>query len=592
MKKLRSNLFLLPNTCSIHFINPKEYFLEVKRTQTSKSGIPDMFKIPLITNLTFSNYGFVDLNNLMEYLRRSQDLHVEYSYDYSCIWECVHENRCQSAVYFRDDNICSIFDESCKSDSIQSSGNVSASVICYRKNQNSSVTCSSTDTTSQPTVTSFLRPTVNVSCGSTCVNASVSNISRLAFYSFDNVTVDAMGNYSASGIPSPIFVSGWIGSAISFSYANSQFLSTSHIPFNLHSFTIEFWFYATNLSDRWDFAFAGQHESSAQSKCLFLNIRKSVLFFGFFMDDTSGSTNITIKRWYHAAFVYNRITQRQYIYLDGVLESNAFAPPLQTTTGSFTIGGAKIGGSTDQLVYYSGYIDHFTISLREKSACEIYLDATLACYFNFDSIPSLIDSGPNFLTATATNLGTTSVPGRVNQAVRFSSTSSYITVNGISAMTASSTAFTISMWMNPTTVSGGATLIHASTQSDGQGICLAMWGLTMNGTMTVNVVESSNNTISASASFPLPLNTWTHVAQTFNSATGNYLYINGVLVASVNASTGQPIGPYAFLGASPANTSQCKAGSIIMGQFYGDIDEYYVFGRELTAADICHLANQ
>jgi hypothetical protein len=79
---------------------------------------------------------------------------------------------------------------------------------------------------------------------------------------------------------------------------------------------------------------------------------------------------------------------------------------------------------------------------------------------------SLNDSGPNFLTAT--NAGATSRTGRVNEAFQFSSALSFITINGISALASSNTAFTISMWINPTIVIGGATLIHASTQSDGR----------------------------------------------------------------------------------------------------------------------------
>jgi len=53
----------------------------------------------------------------------------------SCIWECVHEDNCQTAVYFNDEQSCSMFTEFCQSDSIQPSENVRASVICYKKNQ-------------------------------------------------------------------------------------------------------------------------------------------------------------------------------------------------------------------------------------------------------------------------------------------------------------------------------------------------------------------------------------------------------------------------------------------------------------------------
>lgn len=118
-----------------------------------------------------------------------------------------------------------------------------------------------------------------------------------------------------------------------------------------------------------------------------------------------------------------------------------------------------------------------------------------------------------------------------------------------------------------------------------------MWGLTLSGAISVNVINSSNTAVSATASFPLPINTWTHIAQIFSSTKVNYLYVNGTLVTSTNVATGSPIGPYTILGASPPGTSSCKVGSIVMGQFYGSIDEYRVFGQGLNATDICRLAN-
>jgi hypothetical protein len=118
-----------------------------------------------------------------------------------------------------------------------------------------------------------------------------------------------------------------------------------------------------------------------------------------------------------------------------------------------------------------------------------------------------------------------------------------------------------------------------------------MWGLTSNGAVTVNVMDPINNIISATALSPLPLNTWTHITQTFGSTNGNSLYINGILVTSVNTATGHPVGPYTIIGASPNNTNYCSAGSIARGQFYGMVDEYRVFGVELTSADVCRLAH-
>ncbi|CAF1441015.1 unnamed protein product [Adineta steineri] len=458
-----------------------------------------------------------------------------------------------------------------------------AAVISFGNKSNPAITETNTATTTTATTNMF--------CGSSCVNTTISTSSRLAFYSFDNTTSDATGNYSMSGIASPNYVRGWIGSAINFSYNNTQFLSTSHIPLNSRSFTIDFWFYATDVSSTLDFSFGGEMQSSSNSKCLFMNIRNKVLYFGFYSADTAGITNISINQWYHTAFVYDNSTKRQSIYLNGILEkSSILNKAFLANNGSFTIGGAYIGGGAAPIVYYSGYIDHFTISSRIKSPCEIYLAATLACYFRFDSISLLIDSGPNFLTATNTDALATAA-GRVNQALQFSSILSYVTINGISVLSSTNNAFTISMWIKPTSVTGGATLIHASTQPDGKGDCLAMWGLTSTGLMTVNIIDMSNNTVTMTTSSALTFNTWTHIAQVFSSISGNSLYINGTLVASVGTVTRRPAGPYTILGASPANTSYCKAGSISMGQFSGSIDEYYVFGRALTTIDICRLAN-
>ena len=51
----------------------------------------------------------------------------------TCIWECVHEYDCQTAIYYHNDKSCSMFSELCDSGRISTSGYIRASVICYRK---------------------------------------------------------------------------------------------------------------------------------------------------------------------------------------------------------------------------------------------------------------------------------------------------------------------------------------------------------------------------------------------------------------------------------------------------------------------------
>ncbi|CAF1061792.1 unnamed protein product [Adineta ricciae] len=71
----------------------------------------------------------------------------------SCIWQCVEELKCQTAVYSYDNNICWMYGESCESGSIESSGSNRSSVICYRKNPNSNMHCPSAPINNNSTTT-------------------------------------------------------------------------------------------------------------------------------------------------------------------------------------------------------------------------------------------------------------------------------------------------------------------------------------------------------------------------------------------------------------------------------------------------------
>ncbi|CAF1199445.1 unnamed protein product [Adineta ricciae] len=444
-------------------------------------------------------------------------------------------------------------------------------------------------TTTQTTSTSTYTTTTNAYCGSTCLNTTVSRLSSVAFYTFDNSTLDSVGNYSMKGNFTPSYVPGWIGSAINFTHS-SQYLSTTHIPLDSRSFTIDLWFYATNLTSFRDFGFAGECDSSSTDQCLLLNIRDMKLRLVFFSDDTAGTTNLTENKWYHATFVYDSTVKQQLIYLDGVLNNiNTINNHFAATVAPFTIGGGPIGGDAQPFVYYSGYIDHFGIAYRVKTPCEIYLNAILFCYFPFDPTSFLSDSGPNYLSATNSNA--TQTTGKVKQGVQFLSLSSYITISGVNVLNALNSPFTISMWIKPVNLTGGGTLIHTSTRSDGLDSCFASWGFSSNGSFIVNFFDSLGNAIPMTLSSSFPLNQWTHVVQVFNSSNGNYLYMNGNLMMSASLYARASIGSYIFLGSSPVISSSCKSGSISMGQFFGVIDEFYVFSRALTSTDICRLAN-
>jgi hypothetical protein len=115
-------------------------------------------------------------------------------------------------------------------------------------------------------------------------------------------------------------------------------------------------------------------------------------------------------------------------------------------------------------------------------------------------------------------------------------------------------------------------------------------GLTSSGHIAIDSWSNSNVPITG----PLvPLNTWTHVVGTYSLTNGERLYVNGTLKASVGGysfSTGG-VPMTITLGSSLLGTGMCRTGTIQMGQFYGSLDEFYVYARELSAVEVDTLFN-
>ena len=76
-------------------------------------------------------------------------------------------------------------------------------------------------------------------------------------------------------------------------------------------------------------------------------------------------------------------------------------------------------------MYVYSYIDQTSLTMRSKSASEVLVDATLTAWHSFDD-GSFYDSGPLGLSGMAANVDV--VSGRMNQALSFTSNSSYYQV--------------------------------------------------------------------------------------------------------------------------------------------------------------------
>ena len=139
-------------------------------------------------------------------------------------------------------------------------------------------------------------------------------------------------------------------------------------------------------------------------------------------------------------------------------------------------------------------------------------------------------------------------------------------------------------------MTGGSVILHVSSNTAGTGWCVAFLGLSSSGQLLAVGYDGSGT---PQVTGPvLVVDRWVHVAETYSSTNGLRLYVNGVLVGQTAAysygASGVPM--VVTLGQSLSGT-YCARASIGTGNFRGQIDEFSIYSRELSAADVTALAN-
>lgn len=229
-----------------------------------------------------------------------------------------------------------------------------------------------------------------------------------------------------------------------------------------------------------------------------------------------------------------------------------------------------------------------------KTACEILDDATLVAYYSFDS-GSVEDSGPNYINGTVTS-GVINVPGHINEGLAFGLTNAYFYFGGLVALGISNQAFSFSLWIQPTANIGGGTILHVANGPDGfdhggSAWCMPFMGFDSDSRLTI---QGFNGYAFSVIGPTLSVNEWTHVAQTYSYTNGITLYINGIQVGTSGSTSYSASGipNYVFVGYYGPLGCTCTTDAIIPGVFYGAVDELRLYSRELSASDVCVLANQ
>src|SRR5262249_16916114 len=207
----------------------------------------------------------------------------------------------------------------------------------------------------------------------------------------------------------------------------------------------------------------------------------------------------------------------------------------------------------------------------------IVTPADLVAYWKFDEISgtSASDSSGNGNKGTLVN-GPLWTAGRVGNALLFDGINDHVTVPDSNSLDLSS-SFTLSAWVNP-----------ASTFTDFRSILVKNYSYYLYASVTGYCGDgnplggfSGATTQTVCEPSPLPINTWTHLAVTYNGSALTF-YQDGVAVTTSTVS-----------GSLSPTTGTLQIGGSQFGEYFqGLIDEVRIYNRALNDTEIQAIYQQ
>lgn len=430
-------------------------------------------------------------------------------------------------------------------------------------------------------------------------NKTASKTGLVGYWSLDEgsgtLAGDASGNANTGTLTNgPTWADGKLGKALNFDGTNDYVAINNSLLPSING-SLSFWAKSSNNTDSYrdmvsissgasgGTIFAIQFVNNSDSGCTLDHSAKLVL-----RDDGGTLTQLCSGiamndgKWHH--YVGTAVSGSQQFYVDGVLKDTDTVVPGAATFTRFGIGATN---RSTPVQFFPGQIDDVRIYSRALSATEItnlynlgaaklnasqnaLLTNGLVGLWSFDgadlSGTTAYDRSGAGNNGTLTN-GPVAAIGQLGQALNFDGVNDYINIGA----TDISSPCTMSTWVKLSSRHSIAAGLIGPVGSN-TGFRAEQYAADAVGLTVAGVVDA----VFSAPGYTVPLNTWTHLLTTINSATSATLYVNGTLSGTLTVSSGLA----------------CWRGDIgrnASGLLNGSIDDVRVYNRALSASEVQDL---
>ena len=185
---------------------------------------------------------------------------------------------------------------------------------------------------------------------------------------------------------------------------------------------------------------------------------------------------------------------------------------------------------------------------------------------------SAADASGNTNTGTLTGGVAWNAAGKFGAALSFDGVNDFVNIPDANTLDLT-TGMTLEAWVHPTSLGGWRTVLMKEQPGN---LVYDLYGSRSGTNVPVGEIIAGGGSRNVNGSAAIAVNTWTHLALTYNG-TALTMYVNGV-------QSGQTV----FAGSIATSTGALKVGgNAIWGEwFQGLIDEVRVYNRALTGAEI------